>query len=192
MLHLIVSISAIFEISIGPALRARWERQRREWPKLMEEMRTAAEMARRTAERKAAERCVLYDRIEGWGRIARRSYSRIVRRMVGHSTPKESSWTTSKGFLTRLRLISSGHCRLHEMNGHPQRSQSGPGPTRFRHAGNSQPVAVAGDNKTALNLKSSHRTQVVQFVLNSSVRIGPNRTQRWPSNLIIWNCLLIR
>ena len=38
----------------------------------------------------------------------------------------------------------------------------------------------------------SHGYRIVQFVLNSSVRIGPNRTQRWPSNFIIWNCLLIR
>jgi hypothetical protein len=39
------------------------------------------------AERKAAVRRPLYDRIEGWGRVARRSYSRIVRRIVGRSTP---------------------------------------------------------------------------------------------------------
>ena len=33
----------------------------------------------------------------------------------------------------------------------------------------------------------------IQFVsLKSSVRIGPNSTQRVPSNLIIWNCLLMR
>ena len=33
----------------------------------------------------------------------------------------------------------------------------------------------------------------VQFAgLNVSVRIGPNSTQRLPSNFIIWNCLLMR
>ena len=59
MLHLIVSIIlgvAIYQVFIAPTLSARWERQRREYPKLMEEMRTATEMARRTAERQAAER----------------------------------------------------------------------------------------------------------------------------------------
>jgi hypothetical protein len=91
MLHLIVSIIlgvAIYEVFIAPALNARWERQRREFPKLMEEMRTAAEMARRTTERQTAERRPQHDRIEGAG-VARLFYCRIVTRTVMRSTPMD-------------------------------------------------------------------------------------------------------
>jgi len=45
-----------------------------------------------------------------------------------------------------------------------------------------QPLDIAA---TTNGSEHSYRVRIVQFVLSSSVKIGPNRTQRWPSNFII-------
>jgi hypothetical protein len=46
-----------------------------------------------------------------------------------------------------------------------------------------QPLDIA--RRPPKGFEHSRGVRSVQFVLNSSVKIGPNRTQRWPSNFII-------
>jgi hypothetical protein len=89
MLDLVIGIlisAAIYELFIDPMIRDREMRERRERPKRLAEEKSAAEMARRAAARKAAMLRPLYDRIEGWGKLTRRCYPRIVKWIVGRST----------------------------------------------------------------------------------------------------------